>query len=460
MPSSKEYEVLTVSTKEFDQESQLQFVDVEKPDTAAWLGKVRNRRVLAGLVCACVFMLILGTVLGLLPCRGACDSSQGVGSRRLVAVLREGEGCPSAEQVAASTHIVLPPVSVSTDSAGCSVDCALSYAGPTCDVRGWQGSGKKVLLSFGGQGWQGCWDRCYGRQAQVATQLAALHKTHDLDGVAFISDHSPAASELAAMEAFYVGVTEEVRSVVPANALVGHIGHDTHLVEGTWYHNAMRRASGVTDFLVAQYFDGLTRPGLEGLGGGVYASAMVHYTELVETCFNGDSTKVVFGLCISSCSASNSNTDAQAAVSLMQQLQTRYTCNGGISYWAGDDADGSWGTSVKGVMEEAGPCTAEAPAVSVPAVAPAPTGSVTDAPGSAAPSTATPPTPPTPVPTPLTPVPTKAIPGCYYVIPMYGYCINDPHCCQEGTRCYQEAPFKATCLATCNYPPKCKLIGN
>lgn len=57
-------------------------------------------------------------------------------------------------------------------------------------VQQWQAAGKKVILSFGGAGmggsWSGdvnnCWDYCFGKEEQVASQLVQIVKDNNFDG--------------------------------------------------------------------------------------------------------------------------------------------------------------------------------------------------------------------------------------------------------------------------------------
>ena len=83
---------------------------------------------------------------------------------------------------------------------------------------------------------------------------------------------------------------------------------------------------------------------------------MEHYNTLVEDMFNGDSTKVVAGFCISGCSSYNTNGNDAARV--MIDLAKEHPCNGGAFFWAADDdTNGAWSAAVSSVTQPSSGCS-------------------------------------------------------------------------------------------------------
>lgn len=117
---------------------------------------------------------------------------------RLVAFLGNWQTCPSASQVAPYTHIVIS-FAVSYTWAptknNCDTQCTIQTplicgnAPNPALVQQWQAAGKKVILSLGGAGmggsWSGdpnnCWDYCFGREEQVATNMVQIVKDNNFE---------------------------------------------------------------------------------------------------------------------------------------------------------------------------------------------------------------------------------------------------------------------------------------
>jgi hypothetical protein len=78
---------------------------------------------------------------------------------------------------------------------------------------------------------------------------------------------------------------------------------DGDLVPGKGYFDVLAAVASSLDFLMPQYYNGITRPaadGISGTGSGS-VSALSHYTTLTNEIFGGDPTKVVFGFCVGDC---------------------------------------------------------------------------------------------------------------------------------------------------------------
>ena len=96
---------------------------------------------------------------------------------------------------------------------------------------------------------------------------------------------------------------------------------------------------------------------------------------------------------ISDCSGTGSNANGQQAASVMTQLHSTHSCNGGAFFWvATHDTNGSWSNEVNGAISASTMCDAGPTSPPAPTKAPAPTNSPTSAP----PSSAPPPPPPPP----------------------------------------------------------------
>ena len=120
---------------------------------------------------------------------------------------------------------------------------------------------------------------------------------------------------------------------------------DPDLIQYTAYYNIIKEVASSLDFIMPQYYNGVTRPaidGIDGTGSGS-VSALSHYNTLVNDVFNGDATKIIFGFCISDCSGTGSNTNALQAATVMSNLRAYLHCNGGAFFQvAAHDIGDSW----------------------------------------------------------------------------------------------------------------------
>jgi hypothetical protein len=252
----------------------------------------------------------------------------------------------------------------------CDQSCTIGAPVPVCNndpnnelVAAWRAAGKKVILSFGGAGmggsWDGdmnnCWDYCFGKEDWVVTQLTTIVEDQRFDGLDIDYEYFYNTEE---QQTFISKVTTGLRASLPTGSIVTHAPMDSDLVAGKAYYEVLRGVSSSLSFLMPQYYNGITRPVLDGIAGqGVGSmSALSHYTNLVINMFNGDPTKVVFGFCISDCSDSNAN--AEQAVMVMNDLKSSYPCNGGAFFWVAEhDSSGSWSTPVSEVIQSSSGCT-------------------------------------------------------------------------------------------------------
>ena len=263
----------------------------------------------------------------------------------------------------------------------CSQTCEISDPA-VCDnnsnpiiISQWQAAGKKVLLSFGGSGMgtnsetdvNDCWEYCYGRETQVIDRLVEISNNLGLDGIDI--DFEYHVTDEAAK--FLNEVTVGLKNALPEGSLVTHVPMDADTAPGLPYYDKVLKVSGsALDFLMPQYYNGYTRPaidGIDGTGEGMRISALSHYQDIVDGIYGGDSTRVVFGFCISDCLASGSNVNGAKASTLMNDLAKTYPCNGGAFFWVAlHDTGGSWSSSVSSTIKSlaSSGCSSEPPSKS------------------------------------------------------------------------------------------------
>eukprot|EP00656_Telonema_subtile_P038515 TRINITY_DN434_c0_g1_i1.p1 TRINITY_DN434_c0_g1~~TRINITY_DN434_c0_g1_i1.p1 ORF type:complete len:890 (-),score=196.15 TRINITY_DN434_c0_g1_i1:81-2750(-) len=338
------------------------------------------------------------------------------GDSRLIAYLGNWQSCPTAAQTAKYTHIVVAfAVTYTWNPAKnvCNQQCAISTP-PICNnapqpalVAAWKAAGKKVILSFGGAGmggsWSGdvneCWDYCLDKPASVVSQLTSIVNNQNLDGVDidyeyFYEDspaNRPAWNKGAQAVSFLRQVTTGLRSALPAGSIVTHAPMDSDLQQGKAYYNVLKEVAGSMDFLMPQYYNGITRPASVGVGsvGTGTVSALSNYNMLVNDMFGGSAGsehKVVFGLCIGACSGTGSNANAQQAARIMTDLKVSYPCNGGAFFWVVQDdmaTQGAWSNAVSAVLQTTAGCSGTTPPRTSP-----PTSASTGAPATSAPTSA------------------------------------------------------------------------
>jgi len=323
---------------------------------------------------------------------------------RLIAYLGNWQSCPTTAQVAAYTHIVIAFAVSYTWSPGkniCSSTCEISTP-PICNnapnpslVQQWQSAGKKVILSFGGAGmggsWAGdnndCWEYCYGRESQVTSQLVQIVRDMSLDGVDLDFEYHVTSQAVT----FLNQVTTGLKNNLPSGSEITHAPMDSDIIPNKPYYEEVLKVTGHhLDYLMPQYYNGYTRPAVDGIGG-IGAGRMAarwHYTTIVDTIFGGDPNRMVFGFCISDCTGTGSNANGSQASTIMTDLAQTYPCNGGAFFWvAKHDNGGLWSSSVGSTIKTL-----------------ASTGC------SSTPTTPQPTTPPTPGPTPAPNVPTTPVP--------------------------------------------------
>mmetsp|Transcript_12393 Transcript_12393/g.35992 ORF Transcript_12393/g.35992 Transcript_12393/m.35992 type:complete len:742 (+) Transcript_12393:108-2333(+) len=304
-------------------------------------------------------------------------------SPSLVAFMGNWLPCPSIEQYQHYTHVMIAfAVSYrwrpgkNDCSSTCDIPMPPICGGPDSStfVQDLQDAGKKVLVSFGGAGMGGswptseddCWEHCFGREDQVINQLVGIVQELNLDGVDidyeyFYEDNQRNSGFAKGSEAthFLKFITKALRRRLPAGSnLVTHTPMDIDLVPGSAYFDVLKDVHEDVDFIMPQYYNGITRPVLEGVTGSSFASMVDHYHAIVEQIYGGDASKVIAGFCISDCAGTDSNANGDQAAQVMEDLVVELKktageigCPGGAFFWmASDDVGGVWSSQVHHAM--------------------------------------------------------------------------------------------------------------
>jgi hypothetical protein len=164
------------------------------------------------------------------------------------------------------------------------------------------------------------------------------------------------------------------------------------------YYQILKNRRADLDFLMPQFYNGVTRPATDGVNGSGAGSmsALSIFNNLSNDMFPSEPHKVVFGFCISDCSGTGSNVSANQAVKVMSDLKAFYPCNGGSFFWVAEhDLGGTWSDTVWNQISTTVGCSSSSTAAPVTA---SPTSL---APTSSKPSSAAPTNLPTAKPTTL-----------------------------------------------------------
>jgi chitinase len=281
-----------------------------------------------------------------------------VDDHRLVAFVANWTACPTAEQLAQYSEVVIAfAVSYqwTRDGVICDEACTISpvdgCTGTALDqlVADLHAADIEVLVSFGGAAmgglWEGtcgemtrCWDHCVDQVDSVVAQLTDIVVDNDLDGVDI--DYEYCLHDEPHI-AFVEDLTTELRASFDAaspdeHRRVTHAPMDSELEAGDPYYELLGRVADSVDFIMPQYYNGgrdpFTPEGLE--------SIHTHYTALVDDIFGGDASKVVFGFCIEP--GCNPVATQPAALEVMQTVDAWYPGNGGAFFWAHPNETDAW----------------------------------------------------------------------------------------------------------------------
>lgn len=147
-----------------------------------------------------------------------------------------------------------------------------------------------------------CWEYCYGKQQYVIDQLDDIVRAQNFDGVDIDYEYHYDSQDA---QDFLNDITVGLKTTLPAGQnIITHAPMEPDAEQGTAYYNILKSNAAYLDFLLPQYYNGYTRPAIDGLSDsstGSRPNALPHYNTLVNDMFGGDATKVVFGFCVSLC---------------------------------------------------------------------------------------------------------------------------------------------------------------
>jgi chitinase len=280
-----------------------------------------------------------------------------VDDHRVIAYVANWQACPTPEQMAQWSHVILAfAVTYTWTPNGnvCDEACTIgavpgcngkSLAELTADLHA---AGVKVLLSFGGAGmgglWEGtcgqmtkCWDSCLNKVDSLVDTLTAMVADNDLDGVDI--DYEYCLHDAAHTD-FVAGLTTGLRAALDElpgeRKLVTHAPMDHTLDQGDPYFALVEQHAGAIDFLMPQYYNG----GMSAFDANGLAAIETHYRALVDGPFGGDASRVVFGHCIEPGCAPVAT--QPAALEVAQEVASWYPNDGGVFFWAHPNETDGW----------------------------------------------------------------------------------------------------------------------
>lgn len=245
---------------------------------------------------------------------------------RLIAYVGNWQACPTQKDVAAYSHIIIAFAVTYTwqwNKNACDKQCNIGSVLPVCGnvnnqmiINQWRAAGKKVILSFGGAGmggsWSGdtnnCWDYCFGKEEQIANRLTSIVKNQMLDGVdidyeycydidgttyrpgyntQLCNQRDKAIYTDAKAQNFLNTLTSKLRVKLDAlqasngydrgRYIVTHAPMDSDLTmtandengqnTTSKYFQILKARREDLDFLMPQFYNGVTRPGRDGIDG-------------------------------------------------------------------------------------------------------------------------------------------------------------------------------------------------
>ncbi|KAL7547170.1 hypothetical protein ACHAWF_010489 [Thalassiosira exigua] len=325
---------------------------------------------------------------------------------RLVAFVGNWQSCPTNEQIDAYSHLVISfsvSYAWSPSANNCDTECNIAPTVPTCEntnrqdlVDSWRAAGKKVLLSFGGAGmggsWSGdpnnCWDYCFGKEDQLSDDLVNIIDKQNFDGIDIDYEY---CYDIAGKQAGRCGQRTYLYSDEKAQTFLGTLTSNLRnkldalqLSNGTpaapmdsdmtpsssAYFQILRNRRADIDFLMPQFYNGVTRPAVDGVnssGVGSMSAATI-FESLSNDLFDMEPNKprgimqVVFGHCVSDCSGTGSNVNAAQAVQITSDLKSinnaAFACNGGAFFWVAEhDYSGSWSDAVVAEVSKTAGCS-------------------------------------------------------------------------------------------------------
>jgi hypothetical protein len=234
-----------------------------------------------------------------------------------------------------------------------------------------------------------CWDYCFGKEEELSTSLVNLVNTQNFDGIDIDYEYCYDVNGLQAgrcsqrsslytdakAQTFLDSITSKLRAKL--DALQATNGYSRGRYEITHapmdvdvsrsdskYYEILKNRRNDLDFIMPQFYNGVTRPGVDGFDGhnvGAMSSATL-YNMLANDMFDHEPNKVIFGFCISDCSGTGSNVNSNQAVQVLSDLKTynggEFSCNGGAFFWVAlHDTNGSWSKAVVNLVSQTAGCS-------------------------------------------------------------------------------------------------------
>jgi hypothetical protein len=234
-----------------------------------------------------------------------------------------------------------------------------------------------------------CWDYCYGKEEELSTSLVNIVDSQNFDGIDIDYEYCYDVDDLQAgrcsqrtnlytdakAQTFLDSLTSKLRTKL--DALQATNGYSRRRYEITHapmdvdvarsdskYYELLKNRRNDLDFIMPQFYNGVTRPGVDGFDGhnvGAMSSATL-YSLLADDLFDHEPNKVIFGFCISDCSGTGSNINANQAVQVLSAVKTysegEFSCNGGAFFWVAlHDTNGSWSKAVRNEVSQTAGCS-------------------------------------------------------------------------------------------------------
>ena len=234
------------------------------------------------------------------------------------------------------------------------------------------------------------WDFCFGREDKLSTALVNIVDRQNFDGIDIDYEYCydirggqhfgctqvTAKYSDAKAQKFLNTLTSKLRTKLDALQVsdgynrgryeLTHAPLDSDLTPDSMYFQILRDRRADLDFLMPQFYNGYTRPAVDGIDGtGVGAlSAADMFKGLANDLFDSEPHKVVFGHCISDCSGTGSNVNSAQAVQITADLKTHnngeFACNGGAFFWASaHDTGGAWSDAVVAEVSKTAGCSCD-----------------------------------------------------------------------------------------------------
>jgi chitinase len=250
--------------------------------------------------------------------------------KRIVGYWEDWGATPTTAALANYTHMALSFIESSN------TNCKVSTFDAST-VNHFKSAGLKVLGSVGGASMNNYWKYC--TTDNLVPQLVSIVQSAGLDGIDIDYEVDPPN------QAFVVNLTQQLKAKLPAGKLITHVPENNLMDQNAAYWNITKQIASIVDFISIQYYNDNPNPVSNASG------AETHYENVVTQLFNGDASKVVFGVCITECSSWNMN--AQNTANIAKSLLAKYPSSfGGIQNWAENSGDisGSWSAPTAAVF--------------------------------------------------------------------------------------------------------------